>query len=319
MQQVDKQPMPPILRLIRPGDWIKNVFVLVPLIFWLPGAGRGIDNAVLHEKLIAASLAFAAFCLAASGWYAINDLLDAREDSQHPVKRGRPVASGQIKPMTALCTGLALMALALIVAGQVNRASAGVVIAYLILQAAYNLGLKRLIFVDATTIATGFCLRAIGGALAIAVSISIWLILCVFFLTLYLAFIKRQCDLASAGRAVNSKWKPRAQYGDAAELTWLLSVSGGLTVLMYLMYTLSAHAQGIFGGRALGLALLTPLVLIVVHRFYRRAMQGLSDSPLDAIRSDPIVAAALGAFGLGVYLVLYVPAIEDALRQALLI
>ncbi|MSR43860.1 MAG: hypothetical protein EXS15_00665 [Phycisphaerales bacterium] len=311
--------MRPILRLMRPGDWIKNVFVLVPLIFWLPGAGRGIEAANFASKMFCASFAFAAFCFAASGWYAINDVLDANEDRLHPVKRGRPVASQAMTPALALVVGGACMLFATICALQVDGPLLGVVIAYVGLQGAYNLGLKRLIFVDATTIATGFCLRAIGGAVAISVAISIWLILCVFFLTLYLAFIKRQCDLASAGRSAESLWKPRAQYGNLAELNWLLSVSGGLAVLMYLMYTLSAHAQGIFGGRAFGLALLTPLVLIVVHRFYRRAMQGMSDSPLAAIRSDPIVAVAMSLFGLGVYAVLYLPGIEDALRRALLI
>ena len=215
--------------------------------------------------------------------------------------------------------GIVLAALAVVIASQANLATMWVIIAYIALQGGYNLGLKRLIFIDATTIASGFCLRAIGGAMAIAVPVSIWLLFCVFFLTLYLAFIKRQCDLSSASRMRATQWKPRAQYGDSAELNWLLSVSGGLTVLMYLMYTLSAHAQGIFGGRAFGLALLTPLVLIVVHRFYRRAMQGLSDSPLDAIRSDPIVAAAMTLFVVGVYAILYVAGVEEILRRALLI
>lgn len=311
--------MRPVLRLLRPGDWIKNVFVLIPLIFWLPGAGRGIDSAEITAKVAVALLAFAAFCLASSAWYAINDVLDAKEDRLHPVKRNRPVASGRIPGSLAVVIGLTLAALAIVVAYQANPATMWVVVAYIALQGGYNLGLKRLIFIDAATIASGFCLRAISGAMAIAVPVSIWLLLCVFFLTLYLAFIKRQCDLSSALRMRSTQWKPRAHYGDSAELNWLLSVSGGLTVLMYLMYTLSAHAQGIFGGRSFGLALLTPIVLIVVHRFYRRAMQGLSDSPLDAIRSDPIVAGATALFALGVYATLYVTGVEEILRRALLI
>lgn len=311
--------MPAHFRLLRPGDWIKNIFVLLPLIFWLPGAGRGIDQGTMTSKVTLALCAFAAFCLASSGWYAINDTLDAREDRMHPVKRRRPVASGQVSPTTALVIGILCMLAALAIAHTVNDATMWIVVAYIVLQGCYNLGLKRLIFIDTATIASGFCLRAICGAMAIAVPVSIWLVLCVFFLTLYLAFIKRACDLSSAKRADDGGWTQRARYGDWAELNWLLSVSGGLTVLMYLMYTLSAHAQGIFGGRAVGLALLTPLVLIVVHRFYRRAMHGLSDSPLDAIRTDPIVAASLALFALGVYLILYVPGVEALLRQAILI
>ncbi len=311
--------MPALLRLLRPGDWIKNIFVLLPLIFWLPGAGRGIDAPTTTAKLTVAALAFVAFCLASSGWYAVNDVLDSREDRMHPVKQRRPVASGQVSVVSAIAVGVGCMVAALIAARAVNEATLWIVVAYLVLQGFYNLGLKRLIFIDTATIASGFCLRAICGAMAIAVPVSIWLVLCVFFLTLYLAFIKRACDLTSANRTPLSMWKQRAQYGDWTELNWLLSVSGGLTVLMYLMYTLSSHAQGIFGGRALGLALLTPIVLIVVHRFYRRAMHGLSDSPLDAIRTDPIVAASLALFGFGVYVILYVPGVEAVLRQAILI
>ncbi|MSR69790.1 MAG: hypothetical protein EXS17_05540 [Phycisphaerales bacterium] len=311
--------MPAHLRLLRPGDWIKNIFVLVPLVFWLPGAGRGIDAATMTAKVTIAILAFCAFCLASSGWYAINDTLDASEDRLHPVKKSRPVAAGQVAAITGVTIGIVCMVAALVTARSVNQATMWIVVAYLVLQGFYNLGLKRLIFIDTATIASGFCLRAICGAMAIAVPVSIWLVLCVFFLTLYLAFVKRACDLSSASRNAATAWKQRARYGDWAELNWLLSVSGGLTVLMYLMYTLSPHAQGIFGGRAVGLALLTPLVLIVVHRFYRRAMHGLSDSPLDAIRTDPIVAASLALFALGVYLILYVPGFEAVLRQAILI
>ncbi len=306
-------------RLLRPGDWIKNVFVLLPLIFWLPGAGRGVEPGVETSQIKFALVAFAAFCLASSGWYAVNDSLDASEDRLHPVKKQRPVASGRVSAGAACIIGVGCMIGAIVLARGVNDATMWVIVAYLALQGLYNLRLKRVIFIDTATIASGFCLRAICGAMAIAVPVSIWLVLCVFFLTLYLAFIKRACDLSSASRSSASHWQQRAQYGDWSELNWLLSVSGGLTVLMYLMYTLSAHAQGIFGQRALGLALLTPLVLIVIHRFYRRALRGESDSPLDAIRTDGVVAASLALFGFGVYLILYVPGVEAVIRRTILI
>ena len=307
-----------ILRLLRPGDWIKNIFVLVPLVFWLPGAGRA--SAVdVANKGGAAALAFVAFCLAASGWYAINDALDAKEDRLHVVKRRRPVASGAIRPGVAIAIGIVLAGASIAVASAAGAGVSWVIGAYLCLQVLYNAGLKRVPFVDVATIASGFCLRAIGGAVAISVPVSIWLLLCVFFLTTYLGFIKRTCDLESAARDSGSTWKQRAQYGDPAELNWLLSVSGGLTVLMYLMYTLSAHANSLFGARAMGLAILSPLVLTVVHRFYRRAMAGLSDSPLAALLGDRIVGCASLAFALGVWGSLYSPAVEDLLKRLLLV
>ncbi|MSR28123.1 MAG: hypothetical protein EXS03_00915 [Phycisphaerales bacterium] len=307
-----------ILRLLRPGDWIKNVFVLVPVAFWLPGAGRaGPED--MASKGWAVALSFAAFCLAASGWYAINDALDMREDRLHPVKRRRPVASGAITAPVAIVVGAALAIGSLGIAAIVSVAFVWTIAAYLMLQALYNAGLKLVPFVDVATIATGFCLRAVGGAVAIAVPVSVWLLLCVFFLTTYLGFIKRTCDLTSAQREEGSLWRQRAEYGDLAELNWLLSVSGGLTVLMYLMYTLSAHAHMLFGSRALGLALLSPLVLVVVHRFYRRSMAGLSDSPLAALSTDRIVACASIVFVIGVYGSLYMPAFEAILKRVLLV
>jgi len=311
--------MHPWIRLLRPADWVKNVFVLVPIVFWLPGAGRGTEAGVVQAKGVSELLAFAAFCLAASGWYCINDALDAAEDRLHPIKRRRPVASGQVSTATAVVLGAVISLAALGAAAAVNAAVVWAVVMYVALQVFYNIGLKRLIFVDAATIATGFCVRAVAGALAIDVPVSIWLVLCVFFLTLYLAFIKRMCDLSSSRRAGSADWRPRAGYGDAGEINWLLSISGGLTVLMFLMYTLSGHAQGLFGVRAFGLAMLTPLVLIVVHRFYHRAMQGLSDSPLEALRTDRVVLVSVVLFGVGVWLALYASGIEDALRRALLI
>jgi len=218
--------MHPWIRLLRPADWVKNVFVLVPIVFWLPGAGRGTEAGVVQAKGVSELLAFAAFCLAASGWYCINDALDAAEDRLHPIKRRRPVASGQVSTATAVVLGAVISLAALGAAAAVNAAVVWAVVMYVALQVFYNIGLKRLIFVDAATIATGFCVRAVAGALAIDVPVSIWLVLCVFFLTLYLAFIKRMCDLSSSRRAGSADWRPRAGYGDAGELNWLLSISG---------------------------------------------------------------------------------------------
>ncbi len=308
-----------VLRLLRPGDWVKNVFVAAPLVFWLGGAGRGASAESLNAMLVDSVIAFAAFCLAASGWYAINDALDAAEDRLHPRKRMRPVASGAMGSATAIAIGVGLAIVSLAVGRLAGEPVAWVIALYLLLQVLYNAGLKRVGFVDVGTIACGFCLRAIAGAVAISVPVSIWLLLCVFFLTTYLGFIKRTCDLTAAAKEAGSEWSQRAQYGSLAELNWLLSVSGGMTVLMYLMYTLSAHAMSLFGTRSLALALLSPLVLMAVHRFYRRAIDGESDSPLAALRDDRVLAWAVGLFVLGVYGALYSEAVDSVIRRVLLV
>lgn len=297
---------------MRPGDWTKNSFVLLAFIFWAANAVRteGTDEVV--SRGLDALRAFAAFSLAASGFYAINDAIDAEKDRQHPVKSRRPVASGAVSRGFAVGLGVVLEACALALAATLSKELVAAVALYGVLQLFYNLKLKRIPVVDVTTIATGFALRAAAGAVAIDVRISVWLVLCVFFLCLYLGFIKRMCDLVSAERA-QSAWKPSADYRGRDELQWLLGISAVMTVLMYLSYALSDHAQSLFGPRATGLALLAPLVLIAIHRFWRRANEGSSDSPLDALRSDGVVLSAILLFVALLGVVLFVPQAATAL------
>lgn len=292
--------------------------MLVPLVFWLPGEGRAVGAPPASVLVGDVAWMFAAFCLAASGFYAINDAIDARSDRIHPVKRRRPVASGSIGAVPALVVGMSLVVGAMVCTAMVSKAAIAVLATYVLLQVAYNLGLKRIAFLDVTCLAVGFCLRAAGGAIAIDIAISVWLLLCVFFLTLYLGFMKRQCDMVSAGRD-GAAWTTSAPYRGTAELDWLMGVSATMTTLMYLMYSLSSHARSIFGVRALGLALLTPLVLLVVYRFWRRAAEGRSDSPLSALIEDPLVRFGIAGFAAGAWAVLYVPGVQAVLERVLLV
>ncbi|MEY3027085.1 MAG: hypothetical protein RLZZ238_1982 [Planctomycetota bacterium] len=306
-----------IIRLVRPGDWTKNSFVLLAFVFWAANAVRTQESAVVEGKAGAAMLAFAAFCLVASGFYCLNDAIDAEKDRRHPVKARRPVASGAVPVGAAVGLGVLLIGAALAVSSAVDRGLVWSVALYGLLQVGYNLGLKRVAFVDVLTIATGFALRAAAGAVAIDVRISVWLVLCVFFLCLYLGFIKRMCDLVAAERA-GSDWRPSASYRGREELQWLLGVSAVMTTLMYLFYALSEHAQAIFGSRATGLALLTPLVLAAIHRFWRRANEGSSDSPLDALRSDRVVLASILLFIVLLGVILFAPQATAALDAVFL-
>ena len=306
-----------ILKLCRPGDWAKNSFVLLAFVFWAANAVRTHAPELVAAKATAAGIAFAAFCLVASGFYCVNDAIDAEKDRVHPVKRRRPVAAGAVTPGFATAFGIGLVVAALGLASTVSVALAGSVAIYALLQLTYNGGLKRVAFVDVAVIATGFGLRAAAGAIAIDVQISVWLVLCVFFLCLYLGFIKRMCDLVSAERA-GSAWKSQAGYRGREELQWLLGLSAVMTTLMYLSYTLSDHAWNLFGPRATGLALLTPIVLVAIHRFWRRANDGSSDSPLDALKSDRVVLLSMLFFGVLLGMVLFVPQVGNTLESVFL-
>jgi decaprenyl-phosphate phosphoribosyltransferase len=306
-----------LIRLMRPGEWVKNIFVLPALAFALPTLlAADHDAGLWHEVqplLGATAVAFVAFCLISSGFYGINDVLDVKSDRLHPIKCRRPVASGEILPGVALLFSVALIVAAFVLAASISRSLALVLAMYALVQSLYNIVLKRVMLVDVVAVAIGFALRATAGAVAIEVQISVWLIMCVFFLCVYLGFVKRLCDLSSAHSHGARQWHSVAGYDDRNELNWLLGVSAVLAIVTYLMYALSDHAWSIFGSRSIGFALLSPLVMITIHRFYRRASTGESDSPLQALRSDRTVAASVVLFVTGVLATLYVPAVQNVL------
>lgn len=310
--------LPPLLKLLRPTDWAKNVFVLVPAVFWLAGDGKGAPPEEVRAQMVRVSLAFVAFSLAGSGFYALNDVLDAAEDRKHPTKRLRPVASGTVSPGTALVAGAVLLAGAFAVAAQVGKGLGWCIGIYSVVQVAYNARLKRVRLVDVVTVASGFVLRAVAGALALSIGVSAWLVVVVFGLTLFLGFAKRLGDLRAAelarARGEAIAWKPRAGYDSADELNWLLATTAAVTMMSYILYALSDHARGIFGARATGFALLAPMVLVVLHRLYLRAHQGKAGNPVGAILVDRGAFAATVVFAVGVVLVLFWPPVEHALR-----
>ena len=303
------------VRLMRPGDWAKNVFVVIPFVFWLAGDGRG-EGSVLGQGLRTFAVVVA-FSLVGGGFYAINDALDAEEDRKHPKKSRRPVASGLISPRAATIFGVVCVLGGLTLAGLVRPSVLVLLGVYALVQVLYNAKLKRVRLVDVTTVASGFVMRSMAGALAIGIAVSIWLVVVVYALTLFLGFVKRLGDLRSVelarkgGAAV--EWKPRAGYDSAEDLNWLLAVTGSVTMMAYLLYALSDHARGIFGVRASGFALLSPLVFIVIHRLYLRANVGKADSPVSAIVADHSASVATMLFGMGVLAVLYVPQVSSAL------
>lgn len=294
------------IRLMRPVDWVKNIFVLPAIIF---SESLSEPDAILNT-----AIAFCAFCLLSSGFYALNDVADAASDRMHPIKRKRPVASGDISSGQALIVAAMCAASGIALGFFVNKYLAAILISYGLLQVCYNAFLKRILFVDVVVIAIGFGLRSAAGTAAIEVQMSIWLLACVFFLCLYLGFVKRLCDISSAEKDGSSSWIPRAGYDSHIELNWLLGVSAVLAVVAYLMYALSEHARALFGVRSIGFALLTPLVLIVIHRFYRAANTGTSDSPLSVLRQDKTVIASIILFIVGIIVTLYVQQVKSILE-----
>lgn len=220
-----------LLRLLRPKQWAKNLLVFAALLF----TGRALSG----DGLGAALVAFAAMSLAASATYVANDVRDAERDRAHPKKRLRPVASGRVGPRLAsgIAMGLAVVGLGL--AFILNRASGVVVGLYLLLQVAYNLGLKRTPVADVFAIAAGFVLRAVLSATAIDARVSVWLLLCTGSLALMLGFAKRRSEFVSQGEARGTSRESLTGYSLPA-LDAMVVLFAGAAVVTYLLYSIDS-------------------------------------------------------------------------------
>ena len=274
------------LELLRPGQWIKNAFVLVGLLF---------GHAYADPGLLAAALgATAAFCLASGAVYAFNDARDAPQDRDHPDKHGRPVARGALTPGEADAAAALAALAALALAAWSGWRVAAIVAAYLALSVAYTLRIKHVPVLDVITIAAGFMLRLLAGTTGIGIAPSNWLLACGFLLTLFLGFAKRRAEIgrlaADAGRHREVLQAYSVGFLDAA----VAFCAAGMTVA-YAAYTLAEDTALLHGTGRLILTL--PWVLLGTLRYlYRLRFRGGGGDPADELLRDPLLAAAVGGW-----------------------
>ena len=262
-----------LLRAMRPHQWAKNLAIFAPLVF-----SRKL------EALLVGVAAFAAFCLAASGNYVLNDVVDAEKDRRHPRKRHRPIAAGHISIPTAIGFAALLEAVGLAAAFLIDVQFGAVLAGYLALMAAYSHWLKRLVIVDVFVIAAGFVIRVMGGAIAIDVEISQWLILCTIFLSLFLGFCKRRAEvvLLEAGGAHHRR--TLAEYS-APLLDQMIGICGAASATCYALYTLDATTVEKFGTR--NLVFTVPFVVFGLFRYlYLVHQRKEGDSPTTLLFTD---------------------------------
>lgn len=274
-----------LLRLARPSHWIKNLIVLLPVVF----AVR-LDDV---SAWVAAALAAAAFCLAASAVYIINDIYDREKDRLHPCKRDRPLVTGRVNiPVAAIAAGVLTIAAAAVAIG-VNTMVLLVVLAYLVLQLAYTYFLKRKVLVDVICIALGFVLRAVAGAVAIGVQISPWLFVCMFTICLFMGFCKRCNEIVTMGPMPQAHQHRRTLLDYSPELlTHLIAVSGGIAVVALLLHATSDRTVMNLGTNYLIYTL--PVFIYGVFRFAMLSMKGIYRDPTDLILRDrPMQLAVL--------------------------
>jgi 4-hydroxybenzoate polyprenyltransferase len=284
----------PLLRAMRPSQWVKNLFILAPAVF----AHRLIDGGALGRTL----LAFAAFCAAASAVYLFNDLHDRQADRNHPLKRHRPLASGALAPALALGAAVVLVAIAIGVAVGLGRTFLVVLLCYLALSLLYSWALKHVVILDVMVLAFGYVLRVEAGAAAARVEVSSWLLLCTIFVALFLAFAKRRHELVLLADRAADQRRVLTQYSPAF-LDQMINVVTAGSVLSYALYAMAEESVRKHGR---GLVFTVPLVLFGVFRYlYLVYQQPGHGNPTDEVLSDVPFLVNLGLWGLVVLGILY--------------
>jgi 4-hydroxybenzoate polyprenyltransferase len=269
------------LRLVRPKQWIKNAFVLAPLVF-----SREMFEA---GPLLATLRATVAFCLTASSIYIINDLSDVESDRAHPAKRSRPLAAGTITPSQAYVLLAVLVTLTVLVVFDMAGRFQLVLAAYAIMNLAYSVKLKDIVLLDVFIIAAGFMLRVLGGAFAIEVQVSSWIVLCTLFLSLFLGFAKRRGELI-----VVHQTRPKAERKvlisyRVSFIDQMLTIAAAGTVISYALYTVAPRTIEVFGTEKM--IYTTVFVTYGMFRYlYLIHMTDSTENPTNAVTSDlPIV------------------------------
>lgn len=219
------------IQLLRPKQWIKNLFLFGALLF-----SRNIDK---PTYILAASYAFLCFCITSSTVYIFNDMLDIEKDRKHPKKRKRPLASGALSMREAQMLTAFMLLAAVVLSFMLNYSFGFIVTIYLLNNLLYTLYVKNLVILDVMSIALGFILRVAGGAIAIGVLISPWLLLCTFLLALFLGFSKRRNELLLLQEDAQSHRLILLHYS-LDFIDNMLSIVTASTVISYSLYTFYA-------------------------------------------------------------------------------
>ncbi|MFQ5340710.1 MAG: decaprenyl-phosphate phosphoribosyltransferase, partial [Anaerolineae bacterium] len=281
-----------LVRAMRPKQWPKNGFVFAALVFDV----KLFDIELLSRAVLAAIL----FCLASGVVYLINDLADIENDRQHPKKRHRPLASGQLNPPTAVIAAVVILGGSLPLAFLLSALLGVVLVGYLVLQVAYSFALKKLVIIDVLSVAAGFVLRAVAGAVVINVMISPWLYVCTTLLALFIGFSRRRHELVLLeGEAANH----RASLNEYSPylLDHMITIVASTTVIAYSLYTFLA--PNVPANHAMMLTI--PFVLYGVFRYlYLIHIQNEGGSPEEMFLTDKPMIINIVLWGLTVVAIL---------------
>jgi 4-hydroxybenzoate polyprenyltransferase len=282
---------------LRPGQWIKNLVIFAGLLFGL--------KLFEPEAVIDAVAAFAVFCVLSGVVYLVNDIIDRGSDRLHPLKAQRPIASGELPVSVGAAAAVVLGTAGLAAAFTIGRAFAGVAATYLALQMLYSASLKHVVIIDVLTIAVGFVLRAVAGAVAVNVVISHWLLVCTILGALFIVLAKRRHEIVLLASGAADHRPILGEYS-AYLLDQMIAVVTASTLTAYVFYTISPETQEKFGTPWLGLTIPFPLYGIFRYLYLVHQREG-GGSPADLLLTDRPLLVCVALWALTVALIIYRP------------
>ena len=289
-----------LIHALRPRQWTKNAVIFAPIVFAMGDATLQIPFSNFGKV----AWATACFCMASSGVYLINDLKDREQDRAHPFKKYRPIAAGKVRPGLAGSISIGLILSACVLGYTASPELAQVLGGYVALQLAYTFLIKRLAMIDVLVIASGFVLRAIAGAVVIGVTVSPWLLICTFFLAIFLGLCKRRQEFVDRDMQSNQATRRSLDPYDERLLDQLIGMIASCTLLCYSVYTLDAETVEKFGTTQLSFTL--PFVIFGLFRYlylvYRR---DLGERPEEVLLTDMPLLIDLALYGLTVIYILH--------------
>ena len=292
--------MKDLLLLLRPQQWLKNMFIFLPLFF---------DHKLTEwHVLMSAIIAFFAYCFAASGIYCLNDMIDMEADKRHPKKCKRPIASGRVsKTMASVLIALCLLAsfIMLFALNADARWNVAIVIAiYFVMNIAYCLKLKQKAIVDVFIIAVGFVLRIFVGGFATDIELSQWIVLMTFLLALFLAFAKRRDDVVIYEDTGVLARKNVNRY-NLSFMNQVIGVVASITMVCYILYTVSPEVMERMGSHYVYLT--SVFVLAGIIRYLQLTIVDVkSGSPTKVLMRDRFVQYCIAGWILSFILIIYV-------------
>jgi len=282
---------------LRPGQWTKNLIVFAGLVFSL--------KLFEPDAILTSIEAFVIFCALSGVVYLINDVMDRDSDRRHPTKSRRPIAAGDLPVSVAVAAAAVIGGLALTASFMLGWRFGAVAAGYVALQALYSGPLKHVVIIDVLSIAIGFVLRAIAGAVVLNVVISHWLFVCTILLALFMALAKRRHELVLLADDATSHRPILGEYS-AYLLDQMIAVVTASTLIAYIFYTISPETEQKFGTSWLGLTIPFPLYGIFRYLYLVHQREG-GGSPADLLLNDRPLLVCVALWGLAVVLIIYRP------------